>query len=133
VIVVDSNVIAYAFIEGIQTPLARRARELDPNWRIPTLWRHEFLNILASYGRFHGVAPAELRSLWNKAVAIMSPSELPVDMPSALELAVHKGITAYDAQFLVLSQVLGVPLVTADKALAKAFPRQAILLKDFAQ
>lgn len=35
------------------------------------------------------------------------------------------GCTAYDCEFVALSQRLGVPLVTLDRALLKAFPRLA--------
>ena len=44
----------------------------------------------------------------------------------------HK-ITAYDAEFVVLARELGVPLITLDKSLQKAFPKIATLPEKFAR
>ena len=50
-IVVDSNVIAYCWINGERTALAHRLRRLDPDWHAPVLWRSELRNILTGYRR----------------------------------------------------------------------------------
>ncbi len=50
-IVVDVNVVAYYFIEGDKTALAREVMQADPDWRLPSLWRHEYLNVVATYPR----------------------------------------------------------------------------------
>ena len=47
-IVVDTNVIAYVLIEGDKTALAQQVAKKDPDWKVPPLWRHEFLNVLAT-------------------------------------------------------------------------------------
>ena len=47
-IVVDAKVIAYRFIEGEKTVLACRVQKRDGVWAVPSLWRHEFLNVLAT-------------------------------------------------------------------------------------
>ena len=39
----------------------------------------------------------------------------------ALEIAVQYGSTAYDSAYVVLSQNLALPLVTADEALVRRF------------
>jgi len=80
VIVVDTNVVAYALIQGTQTALARQVRQRDPFWRLPTLWRHEFLNILAVYVRRGGARLREAAFLWGQAVKLLSPGEQAVDM-----------------------------------------------------
>ena len=46
-IVVDVNVVAYLLIAGDKPSLAQQAWERDSHWRVPALWRHEMLNILA--------------------------------------------------------------------------------------
>src|SRR5437016_13423738 len=97
-IVVDTNIVVYALMEGPLTPLAVRLREYDPEWHVPTLWRHEFLNVLASYGRAGWADAARLVSLWRQTVKTMMHSEHSVDMEKTLELAVRHRISAYDAQ-----------------------------------
>jgi hypothetical protein len=39
VIVVDVNVVAYHFIEGDKTAMARELMRADPDWRLPAPWR----------------------------------------------------------------------------------------------
>lgn len=130
-IVVDTNVVAYTLIEGAQTALARQARLLDTEWRLPTLWRHEFLNILATYARRGGASVSAVTSLWEQAVELFSPGERRVDMPLALRLAVHHRVSAYDAQFVALAQTLDAPCLTEDQRLLKAFPDRALSLEAF--
>ena len=40
-------------------------------------------------------------------------------------------LSAYDCEFVALASVLSVPLVTADKAVLKAFPKQALTMEAF--
>jgi predicted nucleic acid-binding protein len=122
VIVVDTNVIAYALIQGPRTELARRARALDPVWRVPALWRHEFLNILATYAREGGTTLGRATQLWEEAAEALTACEEPVDMGLALRLAVEHGVSAYDAQFVALAMGLGVVCVSADQKLLRRFP-----------
>lgn len=46
-IVVDSNVIAYLYLQGEHTAAAERLLLHEPDWAAPALWRSEFRNILA--------------------------------------------------------------------------------------
>lgn len=50
-IVVDVNVVVYFFIEGERTTAARELMAHDADWRLPPLWRHEYLNVLATLTR----------------------------------------------------------------------------------
>lgn len=122
-IVVDTNVIAYALILGPQTELARRVRALDPVWRVPSLWRHEFLNILATYTRRGGTTPRRAAQLWDEAAGVFTGCEEAVDMRLALRLAVENRVSAYDAQFVALAMGLGVVCVSADRRLVRRFPQ----------
>jgi len=131
VIVVDTNVVAYALIEGTHTELARRVRDLDPDWRLPELWRHEYLNILATYAKQGGVTVKTSQRLWREALGLLAPATRPADMSLALELAVEHGVSAYDAQFMALAISLGVPCITEDRLLVKAFPGIAVSMRAF--
>ncbi len=121
-IVVDTNVVAYFFIEGTRTLAARALRRDDPDWRLPPLWRHEFLNVLATFTRQRGAGLDKARALWQAATRMLADREHDVDMAAALGMAVKKKISAYDAQFVLLAQTLKVRLVTEDLRLLKLFP-----------
>jgi len=48
VIVSDTNLVAYLLINGDHTATARAVYQRDPDWRLPPLWRAEFLNVLTT-------------------------------------------------------------------------------------
>jgi len=131
VIVVDTNVVAYALIEGTHTEFARRVRELDPEWRLPELWQHEYLNILATYAKQGGLPVKTAQRLWREGVRLLAPAARPADMSLSLELAVEYGVSAYDAQFIALAVSLGVPCITEDRRLLRAFPDVAVSMAAF--
>ena len=49
-----------------------------------------------------------------------------------LRVAAEGGISAYDAEFVLVARRYDLRLVTADRRLAKAFPGRAVSLEDFA-
>jgi predicted nucleic acid-binding protein len=130
-IVVDTNVIAYALIEGTHTALARRVWNRDPVWCLPDLWRHEYLNVLATYVRQQGTSLRRATQLWIQATRLLAGCARPVDMPLALQLAVDHHISAYDAQFIALARALGVACVTEDQRLLKTFSGEAVSMEHF--
>ena len=98
---------------------------------MPELWRHEFLNVLASYLRFDKVPVAALLSAWERARDLFGNSTCEVNMPNALRVAGEQNISAYDAQYVVLARNLGVPLITEDRKLLRAAPKEARSIKQY--
>jgi predicted nucleic acid-binding protein len=131
VIVVDVNVVAYYFIEGEKTAPARELMRRDADWRLPALWRHEYLNVLATYARQGGAGIEEARNLWRLALELLAPREQPADAESALALAIEHKISAYDAQYVALAQRLRIGFVTEDRRLLKTFPSLASTMQAF--
>lgn len=121
-IVVDVNVVAYFFIEGEKTASARDLFRRDPDWRLPALWRHEYLNVLATFVRQNGATIAQAQTLWRQSIELFGPGEQSVDMETALVLATGKRISAYDAQYIALARQLQTVCVTEDKRLLRTFP-----------
>ena len=116
-IVVDANVIAYWLIEGEFTTLARKLRENEPVWIVPALCRHELANVIASYVRLGAMDIGDVPMLCRGIESIVSGHEYEIDLPGAIAIAVEKGISAYDAQYLQLSRVKAVPLISQDRKL----------------
>ena len=67
------------------------------------------------------------------AEEVIDGREYHVSSEQVLELAVHSKCTAYDCEYVALAQDLGVPLVTADKQILRAFPKTAVSLEQFAK
>jgi len=59
VIVVDSNVIAYCWLNGPLTEAAQRVRTKDADWHAPVLWRSELRSILTGYFRLRASAGSD--------------------------------------------------------------------------
>ncbi len=131
-IVVDTNVVAYLVIEGAHTPSARNVYQKDSAWVLPPLWRSEFLNVLAVSVRAGVLLPREARRAWRVAVELLAPPEYEPNPLLALRLAMNKGISAYDAQFVVLAQTLRTVLVSGDRQLVRRCPEHTILMTDYA-
>lgn len=130
-IVADANLIAYLLIPGAHTTAAEKTYEIDSHWVAPPLWRSEFLNVLVNTVRAALLKPKPAEALWGKALSLILAEQEP-DLSSTLHLAVKQGISAYDAQYIVLAQVLGTVLVTADKPLLRKFPAHAVSIEQFA-
>jgi len=131
-IVADTNLIAYLLIEGDQTEAARRVWKRDSEWTMPTLWRSEFLSVLATSVRAGVLKDAEAISLWRNAISIFSRSEQEPLGESVLTTAIQLGISAYDAQFVVVARDSKVQLVTGDRRLCQACPKIAVSIDQFA-
>ena len=55
-----------------------------------------------------------------------------VPSDKVFRLAGETPLSAYDCEFVALASTLGIPLVTADKAVLKAFPDRALTMEAFA-
>ena len=130
-IVADANLLIYHFVQGVKTDLAHRVGELDDDWVVPPLWRHEFMNALALSVREAGMSLDQALSIYNEAHALLSARECNLNMTEALRLAAAHSISAYDAEYVVLARARNVLLVTEDRELLKKFPSTAISMSAF--
>lgn len=129
-IVADTNIITYLMIASNKTEQARLLKEKDQTWIVPTLWQHEFINVLSTHVR-HGILTIpQAKTAWTYSNRILGQTTYEVDMENALQLAVEQNISAYDAQFVTLAKKLGCPLITEDKKLQNTFA-EALSMQDF--
>ncbi|MFZ4805461.1 MAG: type II toxin-antitoxin system VapC family toxin [Synechococcus lacustris] len=121
-IVVDTNVVAYLLLRGPQTAAAEALLEAHPTWAAPPLWRSEWRNVLCGYLRRGTLSLEQVIALQEQAETLVIGHEEPVQSEDVLKLAASSGCSAYDCEFVAAAQQLDAPLVTADRALLKAFP-----------
>lgn len=132
-IIADTNLVAYLLIEGERTEAARRVRARDSEWRLPPLWRSEFLNVLTTTVRADVLDEAAAHATWRAALALFGRCEEQPEGGEVLATACRARISAYDAQFVVLAQRHQVTLVTGDGALVKRCPEVAVSIEAFGQ
>ncbi len=130
-IVADSNLIAYLLIPGDNSSLADQVFLKDAEWAVPLLCRSELRNILTLYMRHEGMSLQQAQVTMEKAECLLRDREYAIPSDSVLEITFHDSISAYDGEFVVLAQYLGVPFVTFDKPVRKVFPKIAISAQDF--
>jgi predicted nucleic acid-binding protein len=125
-IVVDSNVIAYCWIHGTRTALAHRLRRIDADWHAPVLWRSEMRSILTGYRRDGSLDDSQVRKIMAAAETGLTGREHHLPSDRVFRVTEQSRLSAYDAEFVALAEILGVPLVTEDRAILAAFPGRAV-------
>lgn len=130
-IVADTNLVAYLLVEGEHTEAARAVWQRDADWRLPPLWRSEFLSVLSTSVRVGVLDETQASSAWRRGTALFAPCEVEPEGEAVLHAAIRDRLSAYDAQFVVVAERLGVPLVTADRAILHARPDLAVAIVRF--
>lgn len=131
-IVVDSNVVCYYALPGVRTAVADRLRARDPEWCVPLLWRSEFRNVVVGQIRRGALDLVSAQELVALTEAMLRDNEFAVDSSAVLARAAASGCTAYDCEYVVLAEDLGVPLVTSDRQVLAAFPDRAVAPERYA-
>jgi predicted nucleic acid-binding protein len=133
VIVADNNVLVYFWLPSGLAGLAEAAKAQDAVWAAPILWRSEFRNVLAGYLRQKTLSEAEANTAYLNVQRDIGANEFSVPTERVIKLVLASDCSAYDCEYVALAQDLGVPLVTTDKQILKAFPRTAVALEKFAK
>ncbi len=132
-IVVDTNIIGYFYLNGEFTGLAEKALKKDPVWIAPLLWRSEFRNVMAWYIRKKLLSLSDALEIIEEAELLMKGNEYSVTSFQILQLVAQSDCSAYDCEFVALAHNLNIPLVTMDKKILDNFPNSAIRLEHFAK
>ena len=130
-IVVDTNVIHYCWVRGQHTAQAQAVLDRDADWHAPLLWRSEMRNILCAYLRRGLLARAQADGILQRAEDVLFERSHAVDHAVVMDVVEMGALTAYDAEFVALAEVLDVPLVTADRQMLRAFPGRACTMEAF--
>jgi len=131
-IVADTNLLIYLYVQGQRTEESEAVLRRDAAWTAPLLWRSEFRNALIGLVRNGVLALNDAFSMLDEAERWLAGHEYSVISRHVLTLAEQSGCSAYDCEFVALAQDLGVPMVTADRHVLKAFSTVAISPAAFA-
>jgi len=130
-IVVDTNIISYFYLTCEYSDLAEKCFQKDSDWVAPVLWRSEFRNILALYGRKNIINWEQAAVIMQDAEFAMKDNEFTVVSSAVFQLVERSMCSAYDCEFVALAKDLNIPLVTMDKKILNHFPEIATSLPDF--
>ena len=87
--------------------------------------------MLAGYLRRKALTEAEANAAYLNVQKDLGANEYSVPTERILKLVLASDCTAYDCEYVALAQDLGVPLVTADRQISKAFPKAAVSMEKF--
>ena len=132
-IVADIHLITCLVVRNEFSELASAVFEADPVWVAPLVWRSEFRSVLADYMHRGGMSVDAALLAMRSAEEIVAGREYRVASEAVLNLVRRSHCSAYDCEYVALAQDLGVPLVTADKQVLRAFPKTAVSLEKFAR
>ena len=127
-IVVDTNVMVYLLLGEERGTNAELLFEQDPEWAAPAILVSEFRNVLLGFVRQGGMAPDQAKSISDEAAEILADRVTAVSSNQVIDVALECGLTAEDAEFVVLARTLGVPLVTLDGAILRGAADVAVPL-----
>ena len=130
-IVADTNLLIYLYVRGQRTEETEAVLRRDAVWSVPLLWRSEFRNVMIGLVRKHAITLDDATSIIEEAERWLTGREYSVVSRQVLAVAAQSGCSAYDCEFVVLAQDLGVPLVTSDRKILKAFPGAARTPEEF--
>jgi predicted nucleic acid-binding protein len=121
-LVIDANVLVYMLLEGEKSSAARRLHESHPDWVCPTMLRHEFMNVCATYRRAGGFSREECLALVTTGVSLLQGREVDVDPEAAVGAAMDLELSANDAQYVALALALRSVLVPEDRTVLARAP-----------
>jgi predicted nucleic acid-binding protein len=125
VIVADANLLAYLVMPGERTEEAEGVLSKDAMWAAPVLWRSELRSVAHKYVVRGDITITRALAVLEQAEAVVGGREGQVESKVVLDLASRSKCSTYDCEYVALAKALGVPLITVDGAILRAFPETA--------
>jgi len=125
VIVADANLLAYLVMPGERTEEAEAVLSKDAMWAAPVLWRSELRSVAHKYVVRGDITITRALAVLEQAEAVVGGREGQVESRVVLDLASRSKCSTYDCEYVALAKALGVPLITVDGAILRAFPETA--------
>ncbi len=130
-IVVDTNILSYFFLETVYSEKAIALFKHESIWYAPYLWKNEFRNVLALYLRKELITLENAFIIMEKAELLMEGNEFYTTSRHILTLVNESKCSAYDCEFVALAQQLNVKLITEDKKVISEFKDIAVNIDTF--
>ena len=130
-IVVDTNVLIYYFVNSNKSPTAVDLFARDPVWVAPFLWRSEFRSTVLLYLRKELLSFPQVLQIVQAAESLMVDREFYLPATEILQLAQNSSCSAYDCEYVALAKEMGVALVTEDRQILREFPETAVSMAGF--
>ena len=121
-VVVDTNVLAWLFVEGEPSANTRALYAHDADWHSERFVLIEMTNVLATTMRVRGMTLTRASDALLAASRLIEPGLVTVEHADALAFASRYRVSAYDARFLAAARALDTRLVTEDSRLRRAAP-----------
>jgi len=127
-IVVDANVVVFWLLESPLTAASQALFERDSDWVAPPLVLSEIRQALLGHVRQGTVGLGGALVALERAGLLFADRLASPPSSRVVELAAASGCSAYDCEYVALAEALGVPLASADRRLAAAFPDRVVPL-----
>ena len=121
-IVVDTNVMTRLVVGGEEGEDAARLLQSDGEWAAPVILISELRNVLVGFTRRGVMTADQAKAMSDDAVEVLQDRIVSVMDSQVIDTALECGLSAYDAEFVVLARTLGVPLATSDRAILAGAP-----------
>jgi predicted nucleic acid-binding protein len=125
-LVVDTNTVAYLYLDPQYLTLLRAVLERDQHWIAPSLWRSELRNVLLLYLRKNLISMDKAIDVMAAAEGLLGGTDYFPASAHVLSLALASGCSTYDCEYVALARDTGTYLITFDRKLLAAFPNVAI-------
>lgn len=129
-IVVDTNVMVRLVVGGEQAAGAVRLLREDSEWAAPGILISELHNVLLGFVRRSAITSDQALAMSADARSVLGDRIVGAPGLQVIAVALECGLSPYDAEFVVLARMPGVPLVTLDKAILESAGDVAVPLAD---
>ncbi len=104
--------------------------ERDPEWAAPTIALSELRNVLLGFVRRGDMDAAQAKARYDSAELALGDRVTSVVPARVIDTALGCGLSAYDAEFVVLARTLGVTLATLDGEILAGAPDVAVSVRE---
>lgn len=129
-IVVDTDVMVHLVTGGERGEVAGLLLRDDPEWAAPSILPSELANVLVGMVRRRWITEGDARGMLADAGEVLADRVARVPGREVVAAALECDLSAYDAEFVVLARRLGVPLVSADRAILEGASDVAVPLPE---
>ena len=132
-IVVDTNVMVRLLMGGVDGTDAAVLFERETEWAAPRILVSELHNVLIGFVRRGALTSEQAKAMSDDAAVVLGGRIASVSGHQVIDVALECGLSAYDAEFVTLARVLGVPLATLDNEVLRGAADVAVSLRTLAR